>query len=77
MGAALNMLAPREAEVSDASLPYDHIGYGTPLPLPREAEVSDASLPLRPHRLWDTFTFTYGVCVDFLQTTYYCFLRQT
>jgi len=33
MGAALNMLAPREVEVSDASLPYNHIGYGTPLPL--------------------------------------------
>jgi len=33
MGAAtLNMLAPGEAEVSDASLPYDRVGYGTPLP---------------------------------------------
>jgi len=32
MGAALNVLAPGEAEVSDPSLPYDHIGYGTPLP---------------------------------------------
>jgi len=32
MGAALNMLAPREAEVSDASFLYDLIGYGTPLP---------------------------------------------
>jgi len=34
MGAALNMLAPGEAEVSDALLPYDLIGDGTPLPLP-------------------------------------------
>jgi len=32
MGAAINMLVPRETEVSDASLPYDQIGYGTPLP---------------------------------------------
>jgi len=28
MGAALNMLAAGEAEVSDASLPNDCIGYG-------------------------------------------------
>jgi len=26
MGSSLNMLAPREAEVSDASLPKKHIG---------------------------------------------------
>jgi len=30
MGAALNMLDPGEAEVSDALLPYDHLGYGIP-----------------------------------------------
>jgi len=29
MGTALNMLAPGEADVSDALLPYDHIDYGT------------------------------------------------